>query len=120
MGMNVPLRMSVAATWVRCMHTWVSATQRKRGPHPFQQGGGGSHGTGETMGVSCCNPGEAPCPRLWALHCPQRAKPRRAGRRPDLWGTVRETQDSGPSRLENGLGQPPRVLKLAPGGRRAQ
>lgn len=32
-GMNVPLRMSVAATWERCVHTWVSATQR-RVPHP--------------------------------------------------------------------------------------
>lgn len=34
MGMNVPLRMSVAATWERCVHTWVSAAQSRRGPHP--------------------------------------------------------------------------------------
>lgn len=118
-GMNVPLRMSVAATWERCVHTWVSATQR-RVPHPFQRGGGRLTLGWVAMGVSCCNQGMLPAPGCGPLRCPECAKPSRAGSRPDLWGMVRETQDSGPSRLENGLGQPPRVLKLAPGGRRAQ
>lgn len=42
MGVNVPLRMSVAATWERCVHTCVSATQRGEflTPHPFQRGWG--------------------------------------------------------------------------------
>lgn len=42
MGMNVPLRMCVTATWEMCAHIWVSAAHRRRVPHssPLPVSGG--------------------------------------------------------------------------------
>lgn len=71
-GMNVPLRMSVAATWEGCVHTWVSATQR-RVPHPSPlptRWGEAHAGLGSQWGL-LLQPGDAPCPRLWAPPLPR-------------------------------------------------
>lgn len=49
------------------------------------------------------------------------ATPSSAGGGPDVWGMMGGTQGPDPHRLEKGPGPPPpRVPKLAPGGRRAQ
>lgn len=105
-----------------CAHLCVSYPER-RVPHPspLPTRLGEAHlGLAGQWGSPAATQGKLPDPGRAPLRCPECAKPSRAGSRPDLWGMVREPRDSGPSRLENGLGQPPRVLKLAPGGRRAQ
>lgn len=122
-GMNVPLRTSVAATWEMCVHIWVSAAHRMRVPHPsplLARGVRLMWGWVANGGLLLQPRGKLPAPGCVPLHCPECAKPSRAGGGPDLWGMAGETQDPGPSSLKNGLGSPSRFPKLAPGGRKAQ
>lgn len=75
---------------------------------PFQ-------GDGGRWGSPAADRGRS-LPRPRPLHCPEGATPSSA-----VWGTVGGTQGPGPHRREKGPGPPPpRVPKLAPGGRRAQ
>ena len=109
--------------WEMCVHIWVSAAHRMRVPHPsplLARGVRLMWGWVANGGLLLQPRGKLPAPGCVPLHCPECAKPSRAGGGPDLWGMAGETQDPGPSSLKNGLGSPSRFPKLAPGGRKAQ
>lgn len=109
---NVPLGTSVAATKEMCLYVLVSATPRRGAPRlsPLPVRGRQVHiRLGSKWRSPAAIQGKLPVPGEQGalLHCPECAKPSRAGGGPNLCGMVGETRDPGPSRLEKGPGAVP-------------